>query len=153
MTPTNYIYTTVYSFEIFPDVGPIQNIVANGQESARSISCTAALSFNHSKEIFDLLHKPFTNAFKNIQVSLSQTRKKHSKKLLFIQKELLKSYHIQMKRNSSMFVSISTLHSNHGKIIDITVTCQNEPIVQPNFLHFTYKVHCRKEVSWHSLSK
>ncbi|XP_041460900.1 E3 ubiquitin-protein ligase DCST1-like [Lytechinus variegatus] len=48
--------------------GPIKNILDNGQESARSISCTAALSFNHSKEIFDLLHRPFTNAFRNLEL-------------------------------------------------------------------------------------
>ncbi|XP_072050299.1 E3 ubiquitin-protein ligase DCST1-like [Amphiura filiformis] len=48
--------------------GPVQNIVANAQESSRSISCTAALTYNHSKEMFKLLHKPFTDAFNDMTV-------------------------------------------------------------------------------------
>ncbi|XP_038058618.1 E3 ubiquitin-protein ligase DCST1-like [Patiria miniata] len=46
--------------------GPVNNIVRNSRESARAIQCTASLTFNHSKELFTLLHKPFQDAFQNV---------------------------------------------------------------------------------------
>ncbi|XP_022088476.1 DC-STAMP domain-containing protein 1-like [Acanthaster planci] len=47
--------------------GPVNNIVRNSKESARAISCTSSLTFNHSRELFLLLHKPFTDAFQNVR--------------------------------------------------------------------------------------
>ncbi|XP_071788132.1 E3 ubiquitin-protein ligase DCST1-like [Asterias amurensis] len=54
----------ITSYAIFLLVtGPMNNIMLNADESSRAISCTTDLTFNHSKEIFKLLYKPFHDAF------------------------------------------------------------------------------------------
>ncbi|XP_033624513.1 protein sneaky-like [Asterias rubens] len=54
----------ITSYAIFLLVtGPMNNIMLNADESSRAISCTTDLTFNHSKEIFQLLYKPFHDAF------------------------------------------------------------------------------------------
>ena len=53
------------------DQGPVNNIIDNAKESARAISCTASLTFNHSKELLMLLHKPFQDAFEEAGVRLN----------------------------------------------------------------------------------
>ncbi|XP_033126574.1 E3 ubiquitin-protein ligase DCST1-like [Anneissia japonica] len=59
---------TVTTFAImYLMTGPAANIMSNAEESARAISCTASLSFNHSREMFQLMHKPLVGAFREME--------------------------------------------------------------------------------------
>ncbi|XP_071943255.1 E3 ubiquitin-protein ligase DCST1-like [Antedon mediterranea] len=66
---------TVTTFAImYLMTGPASNIIANAEESARAISCTAALSFNHSKTAFELMHKPLVAAFRDMQKNTKEVK-------------------------------------------------------------------------------
>jgi E3 ubiquitin-protein ligase DCST1 len=49
--------------------GPVSNIVSNCKEVARVFECTTYLTFNLTKTKFDLVVKPFTNAFARMDLS------------------------------------------------------------------------------------
>lgn len=51
--------------------GPINNILLNGRESMRVMSCTASLSFNHTVERFKLMFKPVKEIVYDFVVSFS----------------------------------------------------------------------------------
>ncbi|XP_070550120.1 protein sneaky-like [Ptychodera flava] len=47
--------------------GPVTNIFTNARELSRSISCTASLTYNNSKLLYELMHQPFSDVLKDIQ--------------------------------------------------------------------------------------
>ncbi|XP_070550116.1 E3 ubiquitin-protein ligase DCST1-like [Ptychodera flava] len=47
--------------------GPVTNIFTNARELSRSISCTASLTYNKSKLLYELMHQPFSDVLKDIQ--------------------------------------------------------------------------------------
>ncbi|XP_077996715.1 E3 ubiquitin-protein ligase DCST1-like [Glandiceps talaboti] len=51
--------------------GPVFNIFNNAQELSRSVTCTAALTYNNSKLLFQLMHKPFGDVLEDLKLQIS----------------------------------------------------------------------------------
>ncbi|CAC5364971.1 unnamed protein product [Mytilus coruscus] len=51
--------------------GPVQNIMDNGKEITRTLSCAAELSANHTRAKWELKMKPLEDAMKQWQVNMS----------------------------------------------------------------------------------
>jgi len=52
------------------NTGPINNILLNGKEITRSLSCSVELSANHTRTKWELKMKPLENVMDEFQVSL-----------------------------------------------------------------------------------
>jgi len=50
-------------------VGPIHNIIINGKEITRAMSCTIELSANHTASKWELALKPVGEVMDNLQVT------------------------------------------------------------------------------------
>lgn len=69
----NILKTIIFTLVI---TGPIDNIIVNSKEVIRVFSCSSYLVYNLTKTRFDLMVKPFTNAFSNMDEQYSSIQMK-----------------------------------------------------------------------------
>ena len=69
----NILKTIIFTLVI---TGPIENIIMNSKEVIRVFSCSTYLVYNLTKTRFDLMVKPFTNAFSSMDEQYSTIQMK-----------------------------------------------------------------------------
>lgn len=69
----NILKTIIFTLVV---TGPIENIIDNSKEVVRVFSCSTYLVYNLTKTKLDLMIKPFTNAFSNMDEQYSLIQKK-----------------------------------------------------------------------------
>lgn len=69
----NILKTIIFTLVI---TGPIENIIVNSKDVIRVFSCSTYLVYNLTKTRFDLMVKPFTNAFSSMDEQYSTIQMK-----------------------------------------------------------------------------